>query len=84
VRGAPVDARTELGDTALHSAAYPSGPVRQTTVLTLLLGRGADVNARDAEGHTPLDYAIHAGDTAVIEVLTAAGGVAGTPIPPAD
>jgi ankyrin repeat protein len=42
--------------TPLHVAAWRAWP----GPLELLIARGADVNARDAKGHTPLMLAIHA------------------------
>jgi SnoaL-like domain/Ankyrin repeat len=50
----PVDARNELGETALHSAGYEG----RVQTVRLLLGRGAPVDARDARfDSTPLAFA---------------------------
>ena len=44
------------GSTALHVAAWKAWPA----VVALLLARGADVNARDGKGRTPLALAVKA------------------------
>jgi len=62
--GVPVDARyggdpyfgTAPESTALHVAAHRAWP----KVIELLIARGADVNARDAKGNTPLMNAVWA------------------------
>jgi uncharacterized protein len=52
--GANPDARNERGQTALHLfAARGTG----RDVIPALIGAGADINARDNEGNTPLDLA---------------------------
>jgi ankyrin repeat protein len=52
--GYPVDARNDLGETALHAAAYEG---RAATV-RLLIDHGADVGARDSRfDSTPLAFA---------------------------
>ena len=55
----------------LHVAAS-EGALR---VVQALLDRGAEVNALDRFGHTPFDDATKQGDTDVIEVIEAAGGI---------
>jgi hypothetical protein len=51
--GVPVNAATQTGQTALHGAAlFESDPVAQ-----LLLANGANVNARNLAGETPLTLA---------------------------
>ena len=44
------------GSTALHVAAWKAWPA----VVALLIARGADVNARDGAGRTPLALAVKA------------------------
>ena len=72
--GARVDARSDAGITALHVAA-------NTDVAGLLLDRDADVNARDNEGLTPLDWAQKKGNSEVAALLQERGGQAATPTP---
>jgi ankyrin repeat protein len=48
--GADINAANQAGDTALHSAAV----MRYDTVIQLLSDRGAQVNARNKRGLTPL------------------------------
>ena len=48
--GADVTRSTEAGDTALHAAAASNQPA----VIELLAGRGAQVNAKNRNGQTPL------------------------------
>ena len=48
-----VDKKTTWGDTALHRAA-DNGNIR---ILELLLSNGADINAKDRNGNTPLHLA---------------------------
>lgn len=50
--GANPDA-TRTGDTALHAATYQD----ELSIMRELLQRGADANARDFDGWTPLFYA---------------------------
>jgi ankyrin repeat protein len=44
-----------------------------TVVLQALLTAGADVNAKDSQGHTPLFAAIAHGNAAAVEALLGAG-----------
>ncbi|HVS14564.1 MAG TPA: ankyrin repeat domain-containing protein [Thermoanaerobaculia bacterium] len=71
-RGAAVDERSHTGDGALGETglmmAVADGLV---TVTRLLISRGADVNARDAEGFTPLMLAAGAADRGSSEILDA-------------
>jgi ankyrin repeat protein len=43
-------------------------------VVQFLISKGADVNAKDNNGNTPLDYATISGNTAVIRYLSSVGG----------
>ena len=57
------------GDPFLDAAE--AGNVEQ---VRLLIGKGADVNAKDNYGYTPLHFAAHAGHKDVAEVLKKHGG----------
>eukprot|EP00953_Heterococcus_sp_UTEX-ZZ885_P022151 12284-Heterococcus_DN1.PRE.1 len=61
-----IHARTSQGQTPLHSAATHGAD----SVVQLLLERGADVDARDVNGYTPL---MDADSLAVVKLLLAAG-----------
>jgi len=66
--GAPIDAKTADGWTALHSATYWG----QAEVMTLLIRRGADVNSRTAGCQTPLHLAASApngGNPKALQIL---------------
>lgn len=54
--GAVVNAAGASGDTALHAAAFHGFD----SVVEYLVGRGADVHARNARGETPLARALNA------------------------
>ena len=65
--GADIQAisRNSLTNSALHAAAAGN----HTDVALLLVGRGADVNARDAGGHTPLHIAAENGNAAIVKAM---------------
>ena len=65
--GARVEARDGLGRTALHWAAR--GAVNNETNARILLHHGADVNAQDHDGWTPLTFASFYGRAAVVRLL---------------
>jgi ankyrin repeat protein len=54
---------------SLHQAAA-DGDIEQ---IKLLIQKGADVNARDGERNTPLEYAIEEGNVEIIQLLIEAG-----------
>ena len=58
------------GRTPLHHAALGG----QKDVITFLLGAGAEPNALDAEGKTPLQLAQEAGHDAAAEAIALRGG----------
>ncbi len=62
--------RDQNGSTALHLAAQ-SG---KTDVIRFLVSVGAEVNARDRGGHTPLYWAIKANHAAAAALLARLGG----------
>lgn len=64
--GADVDARQQLGYTALHTAAQLGDEV----ILDLLLARGADPRASGEDGRTPADLATAHGQTQIVKRLT--------------
>ena len=49
-----MNAKDEEGQTPLYAAARWG----QTNIAALLISNGADVNAKDVGGYTPLDYAV--------------------------
>mmetsp|Transcript_17732 Transcript_17732/g.43007 ORF Transcript_17732/g.43007 Transcript_17732/m.43007 type:complete len:335 (+) Transcript_17732:1474-2478(+) len=59
----------EVHQTALHICAAHGDP----SSLSLLVGKGGDVNELDAEGRTPLHLAAEGGHAAVVEALLEAG-----------
>lgn len=65
--GIRLDDADDAGNTALHHAAKNS----HNDIVILLGNRGADINARNAAGQTPLALA---SDEAVIAYLTQMGG----------
>lgn len=74
--GAGVHTQNRYGWTALHYAADASVAYEQANlakIIKALVAAGADVNARDAEGRTPLSYI--PGSTVLMNLLAAAGAV---------
>jgi ankyrin repeat protein len=68
--GAKVDAKDQAGETALHVAAQ-EGFVEAAT---MLVQAGAQVNALDNKGYTPLKRALLYEQTAAAQVLRNLGG----------
>mmetsp|Transcript_91797 Transcript_91797/g.259194 ORF Transcript_91797/g.259194 Transcript_91797/m.259194 type:complete len:1206 (+) Transcript_91797:117-3734(+) len=64
-----LEARDHNGCTALMFAVANGD---ETVMQTLLLAN-ANVNVKDFEGHTPLDYATNFGHTSLVKILRAAG-----------
>ena len=64
-----VDAEDECGRTALMRAAYDG----DTDTVRTLLGRGANVNARDVADATALTMAISGGCDEIVQLLKGAG-----------
>src|SRR5580698_1123559 len=64
---------TNKGLTALHLAARGG----ETRIAKLLIAHGADVNARDDGGSTPIEEAAWRGETAMVRLLIEKGADAG-------
>ena len=69
--GCSVDLKDRRGRTAMHHAAWSSWGAEEN--LTLLIGRGGDVNIADDKGLTPLHKAAEDGNETAIRLLLAAG-----------
>jgi ankyrin repeat protein len=63
--GVPVDTRTAEGETSLHIAAR----FGRLDVIAFLASHGADPNATDSHGDTPLDDALSARQEQTAELL---------------
>ncbi|WIV97606.1 ankyrin repeat domain-containing protein [Kinneretia aquatilis] len=68
--GAEVNEAGPQGGHALHHALRRG---RSLVCLRLLLDQGADLSARDAQGHTPATLAALLGESAALELLAARG-----------
>ena len=80
--GARVDARRGDGSTALCDAADNGLPVE--SVKLLMDEFGADVNACDDDGNTPLDLAVAADHRTVGDIIEGRGGLRGVKTHPVD
>jgi ankyrin repeat protein/mono/diheme cytochrome c family protein len=76
--GADINARDPEGRTALMLAA--ASEVQPVHVVKTLIDRGADIHARNGSGQTALTYARMRGNTAVTQLLEAAGATDGRPV----
>tara|TARA_B100001559_G_C15947700_1_gene370660 strand:+ start:291 stop:521 length:231 start_codon:yes stop_codon:yes gene_type:complete len=65
-----VNAKWNGGLTYLHQAAVK----RRNGVVELLIGKGLDVNAKDEDGDTPLDWANGNGNRRTADLLRKHGG----------
>ena len=65
--------KLKLGTTLLHIAAKEG----KMETIELLIASGADVNAKDKNGETPLDYAISTDHTVIADLLRKHGGKTG-------
>ncbi|KAK7094366.1 hypothetical protein V1264_005941 [Littorina saxatilis] len=66
---AVIDAMNKWKQTALHCACEGKSPTASADITRLLLDAGADVNAQDMLGRTPLHYAACSGNTETLRRL---------------
>ena len=69
-QGEPVDVRQRSAGATLLMCAIRGGV---SNLACLLIGRGADVNARSAENETPLMYAAISGNAELVKLLLQQG-----------
>lgn len=72
-RGARIDVKNALGQGPLHLRALYGHP----RTMELLLSKGADVNAGDSKGWTPMDYAMRENAREALDLLQRHGGAGG-------
>jgi ankyrin repeat protein len=71
-KGAKVNAKDDLGNTALHDLCSYSGGL-SPAIAEILIANGAKVNIKDEDGVTPLSLAAQNGTIELIELLIKAG-----------
>ena len=64
-KGANIEARDDMGQTALHRAAERG----LTPIVGLLFSRGANIEAKDKSNQTPLHLASLSGEVSTVELL---------------
>ncbi|MEC4895831.1 MAG: ankyrin repeat domain-containing protein [Oscillatoria sp. PMC 1051.18] len=69
-KDADVNIRGEDSSTALHSAVNVAVAIKSDRVVKILLDAGADVNAKNSRGKSPLDYAKEIKDDELVRLLT--------------
>lgn len=74
-RGADIEAeaRNAMRVRPIHSAAAHHDPVRAVALVRLLLEAGADPNAQQEDGSTPLHEAVHRSHSELVELLLTHG-----------
>ena len=74
--GADLDQKDERGSTAIHYAACG-----QYLIAEFLLSRGADIEATDCDGLTPLHVAFLRGNSTMVKLLVKYGANINKPLP---
>ena len=77
--GADIEGPTVAGAGKLHPLHIVASNPRGATLARLLIGRGAQIEARDGAGRTPLIAAVDADNASVAEVLLQAGADPNSP-----
>lgn len=73
-QGLDVDGQDDNGYTALHwNADMGCTPGDREAIVTILLDHGAEIEARDAQGRTPLFVAASSGSAQIVRALVLAG-----------
>ncbi len=78
-RGADLNGRDNSNCSALHLATICNNPTAITEIMNCLLDRGADINALDCDGQTPLLWAVKTGSIVGINTLLQRGANPDTP-----
>jgi len=60
-----------------HKPLHDAARLGYKNIVGLLIDKGADVNAKNGDGQTPMDVASGAGHQDIVELLRAAGGESG-------